>query len=71
MKGIYNVEVGYIINVRRIYILWGGYKHYNKSRRTDHYRLDCFVFSMAYPFVFSMVYPFVFSMVYPVIADDL
>lgn len=49
----------------------GGYKHYNKSRRTDHYRLDCFVFSMAYPFVFSMAYPFVFSMVYPVIADDL
>lgn len=24
VKGIYNVEVGYIINVRRIYIVWGG-----------------------------------------------
>lgn len=23
VKGIYNVEVGYIINVRRIYIVWG------------------------------------------------
>lgn len=63
VKGIYNVEsVVYNQCEEDIYCV-GGYKHYNKSRRTDHYRLDCFVF--------SMVYPFVFSMAYPVTADDL